>query len=929
MNIPEGIQKEYQSFIRDLSLERLRLGCILSFTLVPLSSVLDYLTNPEFFTKFLYIRIICSFIALLIFLTTFWNTSKKYSTILGIILTSVVGISIALMIRYLGHETPYYAGLNLIILAIGLIFPWGLLETAIACTLIYSYYIVPILLFDVINNFAIFANNNVFILETIVIALASSYFSSTLRLREFKSRFELKMINLRLEETKSNLEQAYSKLKELDEVKSKFFSNVSHELRTPLTLILAPLESILKGELGEINFQQNKQIQIMYNNALRLLKLINNLLDLAKIDAGKMELYYNQGNIVEFIKGIVASVSPMAEKKKIHLTFLEGNSVPAFYFDRDKIEKVILNLLFNALKFTESGGNVTVRCEPNRNNKEEVVIDIQDTGIGIAEEDMHKLFSRFSQIDSSSTRRFEGTGVGLALAKEIVELHQGRIWPTSELGNGTTMTFTLPLKLDLTGEGGVVHEDRRKIQKPVLPENRDQDWTKHIHTAAEYSGAGLLIEENTPDPLSHKKPNSDQLTILLVEDNPDMINFIGFHLHEEFNLLKATNGEEGLSLGFQHVPDLIISDVMMPKKNGYELCKEIKGNIRTKHIPIILLTAKADLSMKIEGLEHGADDYLTKPFNAQELKAKVKSLLNQRRLEKEIQLRSEELEATLHALTETQSQLVHSEKMAALGLLVAGIAHEVNNPVSFAKGSLNNLKRSLDDINEHLNTGKEEPVSEETLGDIKNSMGIIKSGLERTEAIIKDLKNFLQKDQIHFKINDLHAGLDSTLNLLKHELGQGIQVEKQYGDIGMVETIPSQLNQVFMNLLQNAIHAIQKKGEKKGEISIKTEKTDQEILICIRDSGTGMKKEVLSHIFEPFFTTKEVGVGTGLGLSVSHRIILNHNGTLEVQSEEGKGSEFKILLPIKQNVKEDSPSLTSASIQLNPSPGNEIHGRGN
>jgi len=751
----------------------------------------------------------------------------------------------------------------------------------------------------------------------------------SLELKQWAMELENKVTERTKELAKSKhaLQDSYQKLQELDQVKTQFFANVSHELRTPLTLILAPLESILKGELGETNPHQHKQIQIMYNNSLRLLKLINNLLDLAKIDAGKMELYYNHGNIDEFLKGIVASVSPMAEKKKIHLNFLEGKSVPTFYFDRDKIEKVVLNLLFNALKFTESGGNVTIRC--GTNNNEEVVIHIQDTGIGIAEEDMDKLFSRFSQIDSSSTRRFEGTGVGLALAKEIVELHQGRIWADSILGNGTTMIFTLPLKLEFKGEADGIHEDQRKNQKTIFQENRDQDWTKHIHTAAEYSGADLLLEENTLNQTPPNAGNPDQSTILLVEDNPDMINFIGFHLHEEFNILKATDGEEGLSLGLQHVPDLIISDVMMPKKNGYELCEEIKHNIRTKHIPIILLTAKADLSMKIEGLEHGADDYLTKPFNAQELKAKVKSLLNQRKLEKEIQLRSEELEATLHALTETQSQLVHSEKMAALGLLVAGIAHEVNNPVSFAKGSLNNLKRSLDEVKEHLNTGKGKPVSEETLVDIQNSMGIIKSGLERTEAIVKDLKTFLQKDQIHFKMNDIHAGLDSTLNLLRHELGQGIKLEKQYGDIGMVETIPSQLNQVFMNLLQNAIHAIQKKGEGKGDILIKTERTDQRILICFQDSGTGMKKEVLSHIFEPFFTTKEVGVGTGLGLSISHRIILNHNGTIEVQSEEGKGSEFKILLPVKQNFKEDTPPLASTSSQMNSNIGNEPHGRGN
>jgi DNA-binding response OmpR family regulator len=293
----------------------------------------------------------------------------------------------------------------------------------------------------------------------------------------------------------------------------------------------------------------------------------------------------------------------------------------------------------------------------------------------------------------------------------------------------------------------------------------------------------------------------DNKIILLVEDNPDMINFIAFHLQDEYHLLKAIDGEQGLTLAEKYLPDLIISDVMMPKKNGYELCREIKEGPRTKHIPVILLTAKADLSMKIEGLEQGADDYLTKPFNTQELQAKVRSLLNLRRLEREIQLRSEELEDALHALTETQSQLVHSEKMAALGLLVAGIAHEINNPISFAKGSLNNLHRSLEEVKDHLDSRKQQPLSDEIQEDMRSSIEIIKSGLERTEAIVKDLKTFLKKDEVNFKPNDIHAGLDSTLNLLKHEFGSRIEIHRDYGEIGLIDTIPSQLNQVFMNVI--------------------------------------------------------------------------------------------------------------------------------
>jgi len=400
-------------------------------------------------------------------------------------------------------------------------------------------------------------------------------------------------------------------------------------------------------------------------------------------------------------------------------------------------------------------------------------------------------------------------------------------------------------------------------------------------------------------------------TVLLIEDNADMRSFIVFQLQEAFNLIQARDGIEGVDLAVRHHPDLIISDVMMPGKDGYQVCREIKADPHTRHIPVILLTAKAELSEKISGLEYGADDYLTKPFNAQELKAKIRSLIQLRRLEREIQNRSEELERTLKMLQETQTQLVHSEKMAALGLLVAGIAHEVNNPVSFAKGSLSNLRRYLGQVRDALERQPETRhvllQFNKLLQDIEQSLNIVKAGLDRTEGIVTDLKTFARKDEQHTKRVDVQDGLEATIKLIQHEMAERITLHRDYGIREAVEIIPGQINQVFMNLLQNAIHAI----PGKGDIWIRSWEDADRVYIAVRDNGAGIKKDHLGRIFEPFFTTKAVGQGTGLGLSVSYRIIENHGGKIEVSSEEGKGAEFVVTLPKRQPANPPTAGISS------------------
>jgi signal transduction histidine kinase len=688
-----------------------------------------------------------------------------------------------------------------------------------------------------------------------------------------------KDLEQKVETRTHELQDAVDKLTELDRAKSEFFANISHELRTPLTLILAPMESLLKGETEPLSGVHRRHIEIMHHNALRLLKQINSLLDLAKLDAGRMELRYRAGDLVAFLRGLVASITPMAEKKRITLTGHEDVPLPArSYFDQDRLEKVVLNLVFNALKFTPEGGSVEVRW--GLGSEGDVRVQVKDTGIGISRDDLPKLFKRFSQVDASTNRRYEGTGIGLALAKEIVELHGGRIGIESEPGLGTTMTFTIPLRIEAP-EG--VENSAEATGEPV-------DWTRELHAAAEHHQSVGMADE--PEALSSQSLSpANGVQILIVEDNHDMREFIAFQLQGEYRVLKATNGVEGVRVAFEALPDLIVSDVMMPEKDGYELCREIRTDARTMHIPIILLTARADMAMKIEGLEHGADDYLTKPFNAQELRAKIKSLLALRGLEREVQQRNEALEAALAELKTTQSQLVQSEKMAGLGLLVAGMAHEINNPISFAKNSVAIVERAWRELKPLV---EHNAASREAVEDLEASVGIVKTGVERTEQIVTQLKVFARKDQNQRVRCSVNEGLESTLHLIRPTLDRQVVLHTDLQSAGVVNAVPGQLNQVWMNLLQNAAQAV----GASGEIWVTSRDREHVVEVSVRDSGPGIRAEHLSKLFEPFFTTKPVGHGTGLGLSVSYQVIQEAGGRIEVGSDEGRGAEFTVVLPL-------------------------------
>lgn len=694
-----------------------------------------------------------------------------------------------------------------------------------------------------------------------------------------------------LEESKAQLEESYDKLQALDKMKMNFFNNVSHELRTPLALTLSPVEAMLQGEMGPLQEKQKTYLTSVHTNALRLLKLINNLLDLAKLEEGKMTLEYGKYHLPDLVQSVVDSFKATGERRGITLQTQGSPDVPVVFFDRDKIEKVLINLIGNGLKFTPQGGSVSVQwdLEP-----EFVRISVRDTGPGIPEDSRDRLFDRFVQADDSGSRKHGGTGIGLSLVREITELHGGTVEAANRPEGGAVFSFTIPLT-------------EQEIAEAIEPAGREEGWTSSMFRQANYveevdreePAAERTMTEEAGETSAEKEAGSqtDRPTVLVVEDNRDMRAFITDCMSQAFRVLTAVDGQDGWQKVQTTLPDLVVSDIMMPNWNGYELCTAIKGDPDLRHIPVLLLSSKSEVSMKVEGFEQGADDYLTKPFNPRELVARAKNMIRVRKLEKEVQQRNRQLEKALLELKEAQTQLIHSEKMASVGLLSAGLVHEVNNPLNAAISSIRTLGASL----ERLQSGESTP--QQLSGKLARASQRALNGLKRCEEIITGLREFSRKDVEGKKEENIHQGLDSTLGLLPEHKEKKVVIHRDYRFQGKIHCNLGQLNQVFMNLLTNALQAI--RGE--GEIWVRTEREGDEILITVEDTGQGIPPDVLPRIFEPFYTTKDVGEGTGLGLSISHQVIENHGGRIEVESKPGEGSKFFVYLPVKDPQKRDLP----------------------
>jgi signal transduction histidine kinase len=647
-------------------------------------------------------------------------------------------------------------------------------------------------------------------------------------------------------EANAKLEQALVTQKELTRLKSEFFDNVSHELRTPLTLILLSLESLLQRDPVTIPGPVRQHLATMDRSAQRLLKLINNLLDLAQMEAGKTRLRYQPVELFGLLNSLLSPFKVMAEKKGIRLA-LEGDKVTAIHGDVERIEIVFQNLISNALKFTQEG-TVTVRI---REDDAMVHVEVVDTGPGIAPQDIPVIFDRFAQADSTGTRRFGGTGIGLALVKETVDLHSGKIGVRSEVGKGSTFHVQLPK--------GTAHiredlRDRRVVELPVRRNRRSYTSLPAVRpNTPPTDQAASAPEETAP-------PNAPR--ILVVEDDTEIRAFVTGVLRTEYRVMEAVNGEEGCRFAIKERPDLIVSDVMMPVMSGLQLLTQLRGIPETADIPVILLTARQEVSEKVEGLGIGASDYLGKPFSPRELLARI-----------EAQLR----------LRDAAVRAAENERLAATGLLTSGFAHEVRNP-------LNGLMNALLPLRDAVLGAQQDTATAGAMIEIIEECGT------RIRYLAESLLSFVRTSDKPVPVK-LDTSIESTLNVLGWKVPKDVVVERDYRCDVPVMGDPGSLNQVWVNLLDNALRAV----GNSGRVTVSTERDGDMAVVAVTDTGVGIKPEDMERLFQPFFSTRAAGEGTGLGLALCRKIILRHGGTIHLKSEYGKGTRSEVRLPLQSS----------------------------
>ncbi|MCX8155352.1 MAG: ATP-binding protein [Verrucomicrobiae bacterium] len=874
------IHAAFEEYERGVTVYNFKVACILGIVLMPFGILLDWFVYPQHLVEFALIRCACSFLILLFLIIMLKPGGQRRYKLWGLILLSLPTLSIAYMIyRTEGAASPYYAGLNLVVLVLGFVLHWTFRESLVAVGMVLIMYLGACLGHGDYRQTGMFFNNMYFLSLTGVIIVTGSYFLSELRFKEFANRYELDL-------SRKQLEENNRKLLELDENKSRFFANISHELRTPLTIMLGALEEVLQHPevSGDPNLRQT--LTLMRANGLRLLKLINDLLELVRLDAGTLPVKRDAVDLPAFLEGLAAAARHLAERRNLQLVTVVEPELQRVLVDRDKLEKILLNLQFNALKFTPTGGRVELLA---RRENRDLVLQVRDTGVGIAEKDLPNVFSRFWQADMSSQRKFKGAGIGLALVKELTEVQGGSVAVESRLGQGTTFTVRLPFLPATESSLAAADTGGRHPQEP-----KAEEWLGNLNRQAELSSLNHVSDsENAPAPVAE----GSQPLLLVADDEPDLREFLRRQLSPHYRVAEAVDGRQAVEMALRLQPDLLLLDFMMPEKDGLQVCRELRENPATRILPIIFLTAHGDHQTRLDALRDGATDFLAKPFSLTELHLRVKNLLAGHLYARELARQKAQLEAAYRQLQEAEAQLVQSEKLAALGRMSAGIIHEINNPLNYARTGLYTLRQRLAGLPPETRAAWQTLLTE------------IEDGINRVKNIVLDLGPFAHERDTVSDETSLRQCVELALRFLSHEWR---------GTVEMTVDVPEKLTawanrvrlvQVLVNLLQNSLDALrsQTPPPQAPHIQVRGWQEGGRVFLSVRDNGPGIPPELQNRVFEPFFSTKEIGAGLGLGLHICHQIMHQHGGRIRLQSEPGQYCEFILELPARDPRLNHSP----------------------
>ncbi|MBD2565119.1 MULTISPECIES: ATP-binding protein [Nostoc] len=747
-------------------------------------------------------------------------------------------------------------------------------------------------------------------------------------------------------------------LAELDRAKTLFFSNVSHEFRTPLTLILAPVQDALSDSLNPLTSSQRERLELAHRNSLRLLKLVNTLLDFSRIQADRLKANYEPTDLSTYTAELASIFRSAIENANLQLVVDCPPLPDPIYVDREMWEKIVLNLLSNALKFTFEG-IISVSLKPKANTVELIV---SDTGVGIAASELPHVFERFYRVKGAKGRSYEGSGIGLSLVQELVKRHGGAIAVTSAVDQGTTFTVTIPtgiahLPADQIGVPSTLSSTAVTANAFVeeawgwLPEEeeggrRQEAGGRRQEAGGREQGAGgTALDESTEFQLQNSEVHAQSLEvhaqssevqaqslevhvqssevhaqstefqlqssevhaqssevhvqsskrarILLVDDNADMRDYLKRLLSQYYEVETVNDGLAALATirrgGSAKVYDLVLTDVMMPRMDGFELLRSLRADPNTQTIPIILLSARAGEGSRVEGLETGADDYLIKPFSARELLARVKVNLQLAQLRREAVYREQVMQAvqTLNERLEQQVKARTAQLEAInqeLEAFSSSVSHDLRTPLRYISSFAERLQ------------GKLNP----TLVDASSlqTLNIIIQSALQAEKMVDDLLEFsrLGQTEMHLTIVNISQLLQQVQAQLQPEL-VGRSLYWQIEALATVKGDPALLRIVLQNLLSNAVKYTRNNTE--AVIAIGSIEQEQSVIFFVKDNGAGFDMKYYDRLFSMFqrLHPQEEFAGTGVGLATVRRIIHRHGGRIWAEGAIGEGATFYFSLP--------------------------------
>lgn len=862
---PDSLLVSFAKSERKLLLGHTRVACWLSLLLVPAGITLDYFVYPEFFRVFLIARIVCdlAIVPILLLLHT-RLVPRSIRWVSAWWAVTPMWMICWMIYRSEGSVSTYYAGLSLMVIATCQLLPYKFIDALVYSLVVLGSYALACAL-NVNQRFdlSVFYNNLYFLLLTCIVCVTTSWFFERRRFREFRLRYQL--------------DQSNRKLAEIDQLKSSFFANISHELRTPLTLVLSPVENLLQSS-GELSDSMRGSLTLVQQNALRLLRLINDLLDIVRLEEGKRFVDLKPINLIVLLTALVDSVRQLASQKGIDIQCETDRQPVIVEGDTDRLEKVFLNLLSNAVKFTPAGGSIRVGWEIKA---DKAVVSITDTGIGIAQDDINKIFQRFGQVDGSVTRKHQGLGIGLALAKDLIVEHDGTLEVRSQPGEGSVFDVTLPLSTASQVEADATVDDpfmamfqRASHSVLALPSRQMPEG----ESVMPIDSASQQAVDDSQVAIASK----DAADVMVVDDEDDMRTWLIHIFQKKYTVRGMSSGTDCLEHARRRPPKVIVLDDMMPGMSGLEAARELRADARTKASKILMLTAKPEEKSKIDALRAGVDDYMNKPFLAEEVLSRVVNLARTYDLEASLRQANLEISETLAQLQATEAQLVQSEKINAIGSLAAGLLHEINNPLNFTLMAVEALTHSSDPSD----------------ADLQDTLEDISGGMTRISTIVSDLRSFAYPEQADLKTEFLVADVvESAIRFTSHET-RDYKIQTSLENAVRAVASHTHVSHVLINLIVNAKNAIERtSGVTDPTIKITTSKENDRVFFRVEDNGCGIPEKILNRIFDPFFTTGEIGKGMGLGLSICHTIVKNHGGTLSVESEVDKGSVFQFDIP--------------------------------